>query len=117
MKDRDDETRLRETLAEVASRGGTLTYRELAESLGLEPPGVIRRVAALLEASMAEDASAGRPFAAAMVVSRTESLPRRGFFQRAAELGRFQGNQDGPDARAYFEAELQAARSYWSKDH
>ncbi len=113
MKDRDDVTRLRETLAEVASRRETITYRQIAESLGLEPPGVIRRVAALLEASMAEDARAGRPFAATVVVSRTEGLPRRGYFQQAAELGRFRGNPFGPEARDFFLAELRDAQSYW----
>lgn len=112
MKDQDDVSRLRETLAEVVSRGETITYRELAESLGLEPPGVIRRVASLLERTMDEDAEAGRPFAATVVVSQTEGLPRRGYFQRAAELGRFQGQLEGPEARAFFLQELRAALSY-----
>lgn len=111
MKDRDDVTCLRETLAEVASRRETVTYRQIAESLGLQPPGVIRKVAALLEASMVEDARAGRPFAATVVVSRTEGLPRRGYFQQAAELGRFQGHPGGPEARAFFRAELEALHS------
>lgn len=108
-------TRLREILTEVASRGETITYRQLAECLGLEPPGIIRRVAALLEASMVEDARAGRPFAATVVVSRAEGQPRRGYFQWAAELGRFRGNPDGAEARDFFQAELREARSYWGK--
>lgn len=113
MKDRDDVPRLREILNEAASRGETITYRELAESLNLKPPGVIRRVAAVLEQTMEEDAEAGRPFAATMVVSQTEGLPRRGYFQRAVQLGRFQGHPEGPEARAFFQEELRAALSYW----
>lgn len=105
--------RLREILSAVAARGGTITYRDLAASLGLEPPGVIRRVAVLLEASMGDDARAGRPFLASVVVSRAEGLPRRGFFERAAALGRFRGNPEGPEAETFFQGEREAARSYW----
>lgn len=113
MKEQDEASRLREILAEVASRNETITYRELAEAMEWEPPGVIRRVASLLERTMGEDAEAGRPFAATVVVSQTEGLPRRGYFQRAAELGRFQGRPEGPEARAFFQEELRAALSYW----
>lgn len=114
MTERDaSPRRLREVLSAVAARGDTITYRDLAGSLGLEPPGVIRRVAALLEASMGDDARAGRPFLACVVVSRAEGLPRRGFFERAAALGRFRGDPEGPEAEAFFRGELEAARSYW----
>lgn len=113
MTDQDEVLRLREIVERVASRSGTITYRELGASLGLEPPGMIRRVAALLEQTMVEDAEAGRPFAATVVVSRTQGWPRRGFFQRAADLGRFRGSPDAPEAEEFFRAELHAARSYW----
>lgn len=113
MNEPDDVSRLREILAEVASRGQTITYRQLAETLGLKPPGVIRRVASLLEQTMDEDAEALRPFAATVVVSQTQGLPRRGYFQRAAELDRFQGQPEGPEARAFFQEELREALSYW----
>lgn len=75
-----------------------LTYQRLAEALGLTPPRTIRRVALALEQLMREDAAAGRPLIAALVVSRQgEGLPREGFFELAVELGRFP--QD-PAARA-----------------
>lgn len=106
-------SRMRRMLCQVAADGLTITYRDLGRALALEPPGVIRRVAVLLEASMTEDAHAGRPFLAAVVVSRTEGLPRRGFFERAGELGRFRGDPEGPEARDFFQGELQAARAYW----
>lgn len=109
----DLQRRMREILLTVAARGGTITYRDLAGSLGLEPPGVIRRVAALLEAAMSDDARAGRPFLASVVVSRAEGLPRRGFFEHAAALGRFRGDPEGPEAKAFFQEEVDAARSYW----
>ncbi|GEK72030.1 MULTISPECIES: hypothetical protein [Halomonas] len=66
-----------------------LTYQRLAEALALTPPRTIRRVALALEQLMREDAAAGRPFIAALVVSRQgEGLPRTGFFELAVELGR-----------------------------
>ncbi len=115
MTGRDDsQRRMREILSAVAARGTTVTYRELAGALDLEPPGVIRRVAALLEESMIEDARDGRPFLAAVVVSQAEGVPRRGFFERAAALGRFRGDPGGAAARDFFHAELDAARSFWS---
>lgn len=75
-----------------------LTYQRLAEALELTPPRTIRRVALALEQLMREDAAAGRPFIAALVVSRQgEGLPGSGFFELAVELGRF---PEGPAAQA-----------------
>ncbi|MBB3231277.1 hypothetical protein [Halomonas stenophila] len=67
-----------------------MTYQQLAEALGLAPPRTIQRVAQALEALMEEDARRGRPFIAALVVSRRgEGLPAQGFFDLAVALGRF----------------------------
>ncbi len=75
-----------------------LTYQQLAEALELTPPRTIRRVALALEQLMKEDAAAGRPFIAALVVSRQgEGLPREGFFELAVALGRF---PEAPGAQA-----------------
>lgn len=67
-----------------------MTYQQLAETLALRPPHTIQRVALALEQLMREDAEQGRPFIAALVVSRRgEGLPAKGFFELAVELGRF----------------------------
>ena len=67
-----------------------MTYQQLAEALGLKPPRTIQQVARALETLMREDAEQGRPFIAALVVSRRgENLPAQGFFDLAVELGRF----------------------------
>ncbi|PMR81796.1 hypothetical protein [Halomonas urumqiensis] len=67
-----------------------MTYQQVAESLGLAPPRTIQRVAMALESLMREDAEQGRPFIAALVVSRRgEGMPARGFFDLAVALGRF----------------------------
>ncbi|WP_229808986.1 hypothetical protein [Salinicola rhizosphaerae] len=82
--------RLRQLL-QIAPRDSLpMTYQQVAEALGLQPPRTIQRVAQALETLMREDAEQGRPFVAALVVSRRgEGLPAQGFFDLAVELGRF----------------------------
>ncbi|MCK0746237.1 hypothetical protein [Chromohalobacter nigrandesensis] len=67
-----------------------MTYQDVADALGLQPPRTIQRVAQALEVLIREDAAQGRPFIAALVVSRrAPHMPARGFFELAVELGRF----------------------------
>lgn len=97
----------------LAREGRTVTYQETALALGLEPPQTIHRLALALEASMNEDAAAGRPLRAASVVSRVgDGLPARGFFAHARALGRYDGPETGADARAFHAAELEAVRGH-----
>ena len=84
--------RLRALLS--AQAPGCLTYQQLAKTLGLVPPGTIGQITAALEHMMHEDVAAGRPMIAALVVSRTDGLPRRGFFDLAVRLGRFPADQE-----------------------
>ncbi|MRH21952.1 hypothetical protein GH815_13200 [Rhodovulum strictum] len=83
-----------------------LTYQGLATALGLQPPGTIQRVAATLEETMREDAAAGPPMIAALVISRAGDMPRRGFFDLAVALGRFP--EEPRQHRAAWEAECAA---------
>lgn len=80
--------RLRKLLEGLPDAALPITYQQAAEALGLTPPRTIQRVALALEALMREDADAGRPLIAALVVSRRGDLPRKGFFELAVELGR-----------------------------
>lgn len=71
-----------------AGRGQTLTYLELADSIGMPGPHRIHRVTRLLEFLMEQDAIADRPVRAALVVSRSRrALPAPGFFDLARRLG------------------------------
>lgn len=98
---------LRAILLDQARRGETITYKALADRLGLVPPGTIRQLTTALEGLMAADAAAGRPFLAALAVGRgPDQLPGRGFFLLAAELGRHDGPPEGPAAAAFHAAEL-----------
>ena len=82
-------TQVRRLLEAAPAATLPLTYQQLAEALGLTPPGTIQRVAQALETLMREDAGQGRPMIAALVVSRRTSLPAPGFFELAVELGCF----------------------------
>ena len=106
--------RLRAYLTEVAARGVPVTYAEAARAIGLEPPLAIHRITEAIEQLMAEDAAAGRPFIAALVISKAQrGLPAVGFFDCAKRLRRFDGDPAGPDARAFHGKEFSAAIAFW----
>jgi hypothetical protein len=72
-----------------------ITYAALAAALNLTEQGRIATLTAALEQLMERDAAAGRPLLAVWVVSRATGLPARGFFQKAAALGRYSGPEEG----------------------
>ena len=100
---------LRSALNALSPGQATLTYQELARTLGLRPPNTIHRVVQALELSMREDAAAVRPFIAARVISRVRGgLPAPGFFDLATRLGLHDGSEHGERARAFHRAQLDA---------
>ncbi len=106
--------RERAFLESVAKRRILITYQELANALQILPPHSIHRVTEALERLMEEDAAAGRPFIAALAISKARGgLPGPGFFDCARRLGRFAGDQDGEDARSFHTAELNAVFACW----
>lgn len=111
--------RVRRVLIEVARQGQPITYQALALKLELVPPNTIRQLTTALEELMEQDAAAGHPLIAALVVSKaTKGLPRQGFFECAHRLGRFQGDLDGPAAACYHQSEFDSAVIFWgSADH
>ncbi len=70
-------------LAALAAAGETTTYGALARDLGLR----VAELTAQLESLMEQDAASGTPFRAALLNARGTTLPARGFFEKAAELG------------------------------
>lgn len=95
-------------LAQLAAGGQTITYGQLARDLGLSGPATIARLTAALEATMEEDATQNRPFRAVVLSGRlAKDLPAQGFFDKAANLGRYQ-TQDPADYVATERASLVA---------
>ena len=114
-RDRDLPVRLRSYLEGVAARGVAVTYRQAAQELGLQPPRTIGRIAAALERLMSEDAGAGRPFIAALVISRARrGLPAPVFFDAAQRLGQFRASPESAQAWAFHKAQFEAALTHYS---
>lgn len=83
-----------------------VTYRAVIEQLQLPAPAMATLTAAL-ELLAARDARAGLPVRSALVISQGASrLPRPGFFECVAQLGRFAGAPDGPAAASWHAAEV-----------
>jgi hypothetical protein len=107
--------RLRVHLQKTAKKRVPITYQELAKALGLTPPNTIHQVAEALELLMAEDAATDRPFIAAIAISKARGgLPAPGFFECARRVGRFAGDEAGPEAWAFHAVEFSAAVSFWA---
>ena len=107
--------RLRVHLQALVALRLPITYGEVAKGLQLSPPNTIRQVREALQQLMAEDASAKRPFIAAMVISNWRGgMPAPDFFDCAARLGRFAGDATGSDARAFHAVELNAVLALWA---
>lgn len=115
-RDRDLPARLRTYLEGVAARGVPVTYQQAAQQLGLQPPHTINRIAEALERLMAEDADAGRPFIAALVISRARrGLPAPGFVDTAQRLGRLRAGPEGAEAWAFHWAQFEAALAHYGR--
>lgn len=107
---------LRAALVGLAREGRTATYRDLAARLSLTGPHTIHRVTLALEDLVREDHAAGRPLLGALAVSRAAGgIPGRGFFQLLAELGRYAGPDQGPQAARWHAEEVAAALDYWAE--
>ncbi|MGD1879494.1 MAG: hypothetical protein ACFB13_18590 [Kiloniellaceae bacterium] len=105
---------LRRELLACAQAGETVTYQDLAWRTAFPGPHAIHRLTGLLETLVREDHAAGRPLLAALAVSRAQrDMPGRGFFQLLAELGRYDGPDQGPQAATHHRQELQIAVAYW----
>ena len=105
---------LRACLQNMAVAGLTITYGGLARLLELSPPNTIHQITVALEHLMEEDAEVGRPFLAALVLSKARGgLPAMGFFDCARRLGRFAGDPGGVEARSFHATELNAAQKFW----
>ncbi|MBT3550954.1 MAG: hypothetical protein HOF70_14810 [Rhodospirillaceae bacterium] len=108
--------RVREHLKELARRRETITYRDLARRLEVQPPNTIHQVTEALEVLMREDHATAAPFLAALVISKVrKGLPAPGFFYVARMLGRFKGLDTGPDTQTYHASELESVCDYWGR--
>lgn len=106
--------RVRDYLCLVALTKAPITYQALAKALALRPPNTILQLTEALEHLIHEDASAGRPLIAALVISKARGgLPALGFFECAQRAGVFHGDVAGAQATAFYETERDRAIGFW----
>lgn len=92
-------------LALLAAQNQTIPYGDLARALNLPSPGSIGQLTAMLEQMMDEDAANDRPFRAAVCTARlSNNMPALGFFEKAMQLGYF----DGTDQAGFVAAQRNA---------
>ena len=97
---------LLDELSDARRQRHLVMYRALVERLQLPPPAM-QTLTAALEHLAALDARADRPLRSALVISQGASrLPRTGFFECAARLGRFSGPADGTAAASWHAGEV-----------
>jgi len=102
-------------LINAARNRGTVTYQELAEIMGLPLTGnyMGREVGNMIGIISEDEARLGRPMLSAIVVD-TRGKPKKGLYEWAREIGRFQG--EGAEAQERFlEQERQAVYETWQK--
>ncbi|MEW6312369.1 MAG: hypothetical protein AB1532_15820 [Pseudomonadota bacterium] len=99
-------------LADAQRQRHLVTYRALIERLQLPAPAM-QTLAAALEHLAMLDANAERPLRSALVISQGASrLPRPGFFECVARLGRFTGAADGTAAASWHAGEVARVFEY-----
>ena len=94
-------------LIDAAKKQQTLTYRQVAQYLELQPPNTIHQATECIEALMRKHAKSQTPQLASLVISKARNcLPAPGFFMLLHELGLYDGSVDGEDAHAFHRQEM-----------
>lgn len=101
---RDDgwQQRAAMALSAAAAAERLVTYAELADAAGVTGQHRINRLTSWLEDELEREVREGTRMLTAWVISRARGgLPAPGFFQKCAELGIYNGPEDGPQAFAF----------------
>lgn len=106
--------RVRDYLCQNIGREAPITYQARAKALALAPPNTIHQLTVALEYLIKEDATAGQPLIAALVISKARGgLPAQGFFDCARSVGCFDGDPSGPEIATFYAAEFDRAVEFW----
>lgn len=102
-----------EKLKEVARRKELVTYRELADVVGLDwnkDYGRCRQIFPVLGAVSTSEVQQRRPMLSAIAVRQDIRMPGSGFFTLARDLGRYLGGDD----YSFWVVERDAVWNFWS---
>ena len=95
---------IRGILDQLAIKQSTISYKSLADCVGITSPGQIKKITDILETLIIEDHNENRPLIGALVTGRN-GLPGRGFFQLCKKINRYFGPDTGPQALVFHELE------------
>ena len=102
-----------EKLKEVARAKGLITYKEIAEVVGLDwnkDYGKCRQIFPVLGAVSTSEVQQRHPMLSAIAVRQDTRTPGPGFFKLARDLGCYQGADD----RSFWVIERDAVWNFWS---
>jgi hypothetical protein len=102
-----------ERLVQAARARGFVHYGELAKMLGIDMdnPHFGALVGKVLGQISEDEVAAGRPMISAMVVSRDDMLPGKGFFKLGQELHQV---DPGEDEIAFAIRQIRRVHEYWA---
>lgn len=101
------------TLVEAARARGFVHYSELARMLGIDMdnPHFGAQVGRILGEISTDEVANGRPMLSAIVVSKDDMLPGKGFFKLGQELHQV---QPGEDEVAFAIRQIRLVHEYWA---
>lgn len=105
---------LKTVLIERALDARCISYKSVADILDVRTSPIIATVTKLLEDLMDEDAIAGRPFLASLVIQKSgNALPRSGFFEKLDSLKVIDINSDNFDESHWHKNELEKLKTFY----
>lgn len=108
---------VRDEMIQAARNGTTITYRDIADIMGLRPSGHhMGKEVGQMSGEISEDEYLqGRPMLSAVAISAVRRKPGPGFFGLARELGRLQDSSEKDEGR-FWAAEKAAVYDTWQRD-
>ena len=108
------EKNARNELQKIAKLGEPITYQAFAKALNLLPPHTIHQVTITLEKLIEEDAEAGHPLIASLVISKARGgLPAPGFFNCVERVGLVSPTSTSAEGKDFYNIEFDRAVSFW----
>ena len=103
-------------LRQVARARDTVFYSEIAPTVGIDTgnPNFAALVGHILDEVNRVEFAQGRPLLSAIVISKENNMPGRGFFECARDLGRYSGKGD-LEHLGFWVEELRRVHDYWSR--
>lgn len=103
-------------LIQAARNRGTITYKDVAETMGITPKGsyMASETGRMLGGISEDELHDGRPLLSAIAVSSVTGFPGEGFFGLAKDLGKLKDESDA-GKKKFWEEEKAAVYETWKR--